>query len=362
MGRRAPYVNDRTYLVYAERDPNGELHDGICTSSRPVEFAGDDLQYLRRYFAGKTKGTIRGRVAASRDTSSLDFALEHGYAKTVDGARIVVRKGVQRWELKSDADGSYEITGLQAGEYSVSARHDDYEAGWAGDSIQVSSRGCSIQNIGLRAKNSVEGRVVDSEGLPVEKIEVRLLSADPKMANVRYSEWADHSGRFIFRWITPGTYRLAVNPDGISPRSPYPPSFYNNAADPELAEKLTIGPQTELSWLNLVLGKKQLTRRIAVQIYWPDRSPVANATIRCAPLGEEDSGQSELGATDQNGEAACEVLADRAYRVRLARLGYNGDPEPREATVAAGEAVARTTLIPSQRDFERRTASPKPSR
>lgn len=251
----APYVNGRTYLVYAERDLNGELKDGMCTSSRDVEISGDDLQYLRRYFTGKTKGTIRGRVAASRDSSSLEFALDHGYAKPVDGARIVVRKGVERWELKSHPDGSYEITGLPAGEYAVNARHEDYETGWAGDSIRISSRGCSIQNIALRARNLVEGSVLDSEGRPVEKIEVSLLSADPKMANAGYSAWTDYSGRFTFRWVTPGVYRLAANPEGISPSSPYPATFYNNASVPGAAEELTIGPRTELSGLNLVLGK-----------------------------------------------------------------------------------------------------------
>ena len=95
---------------------------------------------------------------------------------------------------------------------------------------------------------------------------------------------------------------------------------------------------------------------------WPDGSPVTNATIHCDPLGGDDSVRGELGSADQSGEASCLVFAEQAYRVRLSRLGQNGDPELREAIVSPGQDLARVHFVPGQLDFERHKEATRPDR
>lgn len=318
MCSAAPYFNGRTYLVFTSRDERGKLRDGLCTSSRDVESAKDELEYLRRYFGGQTSTAIRGRIAGNPRSNSIDFAIDHGYAKPVAGARVVAERGARRFEGVSDAEGRYEIAGLEAGVYTITAHHDSYASPKPAYGVTVSEGGCAIHNVGLSSTNFLEGNVFDSEGQPVRNAAVTLLAAETESSKANCSTLTDGSGRFAFNQITPGEYVLAVNPRGMSVRMPYEPRFYDGTADREAATTITITPQSGLFGYVLVLGKRHPTRRIVAQIKRSDGSPASGVGINCtlADAGEnQPSGTS--GTSNEAGEASCTGFADHPYTLSI---------------------------------------------
>jgi hypothetical protein len=59
-----PFRMGESYVVYAYRSPTGQLSTGICTRTRPVANATDDLTYLRSLVAIRPGDLARvaGRV------------------------------------------------------------------------------------------------------------------------------------------------------------------------------------------------------------------------------------------------------------------------------------------------------------
>lgn len=58
------YRKGQRTLVFVGRDQKGHLTDGICTSSRFADDVPTDLAYVRDYFHGLTKPSIRGSISA----------------------------------------------------------------------------------------------------------------------------------------------------------------------------------------------------------------------------------------------------------------------------------------------------------
>src|SRR5580704_16726191 len=75
-------------------------------------------------------------------------------------ARVTVEGRGKLRSATTDSHGRYEISGLVPGSYVVRAAKDGY-AGEGEFKVQVNGRGCAIQNLGLFARNSVKGLVID---------------------------------------------------------------------------------------------------------------------------------------------------------------------------------------------------------
>ena len=84
--------------------------------------------------------------------------------------------------------------------------------------------------------------------------------------------------------------------------------------------------------LDFQIGEPKPTRRIIVEAKWPDGRPVINAGVGCSssPSDLKDSANDfVLRYVDVKGEATCDVLADREYKVDVDRLSWEGSfPAP----------------------------------
>ena len=314
-----PYRKGEQTLVFADDpDEDGNFGDGACTESRFAKDVPDDLAYVRRYFKGQTSPTIWGRVAANERASLVDFVLDAHEGQPLEGARVTVEGRGKLRSATTDSHGRYEISGLVPGSYVVRAAKDGY-AGEGDFEVQVNGRGCAIQNLGLFARNSVKGLVID-----------------------------------------PGSYYLVLSPQGPTPRSPFGARFFGGAESREQAKPIEITPTSVFNGYNINSSKALATRNIRVALTWPNGRPVKWAFVVCA----EDSEWSRSAGVspDGDGVATCHVLAGRAYSIGVRSVGYPPKPlvEARAAVAAAGVEDVEVRFQLSQKDHELHMNEPEP--
>lgn len=137
------FVTGTSYLVYAYRQgTTGRLTTGICTRTRPVAVAEEDLRFLHR-LAGRSPGvTVSGRVVR-RDDGGADRRAGAGVA----GVRLTVEgEGVRR-ELVTDADGRYKLSGLSPGKYKLTlSPPDGMPDGQPEREVQIADGGCAVED------------------------------------------------------------------------------------------------------------------------------------------------------------------------------------------------------------------------
>ena len=103
--------------------------------------------------------------------------------------------------VMTDADGHFELAGLEPGEYRVRAVHDLGE----GQLQEVTAGGDGV-NVILETYGEVHGRVAFENGQPVPRFSVMIARqpvGEPVTAN-------GEGGRWSARWLAPGQYRIAA--------------------------------------------------------------------------------------------------------------------------------------------------------
>jgi hypothetical protein len=300
----SPYFNGEQILVFTGRSANGELTDGMCTASAPVKAYPEELSYTRRYFAGQTTTSIRGRVVSYRARGTL-----------IPNARIVAHGQGREFTATTNNDGHFEIPNLPEGSYTVTAHANGYSLAEPPRPFRLAARSCQELNLNLDPTNSVEGTLSDTAHSPVPNFEVLLRN--PKGKNEYGAEVrTDSLGRFRFPHVEPGTYELYVSPHGREPRSPVAKTVH--------PRPITVTPASKITNIAFTIPKPAPTRNIRVHLTWPDGSPVRSVSVRC-PLTEPNKipeWAQPSGTTNDAGIATCTTLTDRSYTVTFTEAGF----------------------------------------
>jgi protocatechuate 3,4-dioxygenase beta subunit len=134
----------------------------------------------------------------------------------VRGALVRAEKEPQFWGSSpveaTDAEGRFELAGLEPGTYSVVARHADFAPGIV-TGIAVDVEGRADLSIGLTVGAAVTGRLVDSEERPLSgRVAAQELAGQPMARGLiellRTEVGAD--GRFRIERFPPGSYALGI--------------------------------------------------------------------------------------------------------------------------------------------------------
>lgn len=279
------FLRGKSYLIYAHADQKGVLYTGICSRTRPLEEAAEDLTYLRRLPPEGTGARLYGMVGKSFEEG--EAKVEERKIEGIAGIKITVTdsKG-KRHELVTDAEGKYELSGLKPGEYEVKAELpafylQDYTKG----KLKVFDRGCASANFGAIPNGQIVGRIVDAEGQPVKKAKISLLRVDASAPLSRGDEVGfdyvnDEQGKFQIGQVTPGEYLLGINVTGSPDKdSPYPPTFYPGVTSRSEAASIKVGLGEKLDDLVLRLPPRLVERTVQGVVVWPDGNPAAGAEV-----------------------------------------------------------------------------------
>lgn len=276
------FQEGQKYLIYAYKNPQtGQISTGICTRTRLLEKAGEDVEYFHSLATAKSGSTIYGGVF-QRYIRKEDEPYRK--AKPLENILLTFqRDGGEKIEARTDAQGAYRLEGLTPGEYKI--RIDTPAGLWGGSGeqkVKVFDKGCAASSFVVETNTQLSGRILDENSLPVE-MSVQLVPVDQinnrAQKNLQMS-YTDKDGRFSFRSIPNGTYYLGVRLFRIAePFFPYLRTFYPGTTDLQKAQVITINEGQVVENYDFKLPGKLSMRKVEGVVVYPDGSPAPNASI-----------------------------------------------------------------------------------
>ncbi|MDT7604437.1 MAG: hypothetical protein QOF61_2434, partial [Acidobacteriota bacterium] len=167
------FERGKRYLVYAYGDSPKSLGTNICSRTRPLDAAGEDLTFLRGLPRQGGGVRIYGQVVeALQDPSMKNWRTPHPLAGVV-----IKAEGHRNYEAATDAEGKYELTGLEPGKYKVRALLPDYYYSdeYSVREREVNDRGCAEENFFAQNDGRVRGRVLQPDGRGSPKAMVSII-------------------------------------------------------------------------------------------------------------------------------------------------------------------------------------------
>jgi hypothetical protein len=201
-----PFQIGQAYVIYAFEDADGQLETGICSRTRPLEQAAEDLSYFHV-------------MANARATGSLRVSTALPGAPAAVGATIIAESAESRNRSITNAAGDAIFADLPAGDYKIHAESD-------GDlpddpHVRVHARGCA--SVTLFRTLRIVGHVTTADGLPAARIEVQTRSVTDSPVE---GAMTGPDGQYEIRIVRPGQYYLGVNLNRTATRdTPYPRWF-----------------------------------------------------------------------------------------------------------------------------------------
>jgi len=218
------FVAGRRYLVYASKATSGQLVTSICSRTRPLEAAAEDLAYLSTLPQQPPGVRVYGRVTQSRRDPFEAAWINYG---PVENVLINLRGASFSRDVSTDKNGRYEFPGVASGAATLTLiAPTGFDTRYLEREIEIpEDRACSAHNFGLRQIASASGTVIDSSGRPVAGILVDAVAAElaghlpPPYQEPKKT---DDRGRFEFDDLPPGLYVFGIN---LTKPEPPPPGY-----------------------------------------------------------------------------------------------------------------------------------------
>lgn len=279
--------------------------------------------------------TITGRV--------LDEA-----GKPVEGAEVellsdtvlVVGEAGGAFLTISDATGAFSLPFFFPGESRIRARHADLVA-YARVAVLEEEETIDAGDLVLKAGATIEGRVTDTRGLPVEGAEIRaLLDQEGMESRMAFPEMgpppdarSGSDGRFRIADLERSQYILIV----LHPA--YPKALVRGIAAPAT---------------NPIHIELQPSRRLSGRVVGPEGEPVLEARIETVEKTLGSTSFAELGQTNSKGEFQGSGLKPGLLDLQVTAPGYrqtqwrgirvpqDRDPEPVTIVMERGRPIGHS--------------------
>jgi len=219
----------------------------------------------------------------------------------------------------SEKDGSYRLSKLLPGDYTVEARHKSWTLSVSQLPITISWGNVNVPQHLVISGYDIVGRI-DSEGLPVHSVQFKLSDNASGKAKTTQS---DDQGRYRFGNVTCGSYRVVPA---------YGEANSNNfRITPEFIPVDLNGGTFEISKKFHVVG---FSLRGRVTTAWG--LPIYNASVSI-------NHNEQTVHTDRDGEYQLEDLKNGKFRITVSKEHYNFD----ELEIPLTSSTARIQSISS---------------
>ena len=220
----ATFQMGQEYLVFAT-NTNGRLLTTACSGSRLLKQAQEELDYLNAWERGATPSEIVG--FAIPDIRGDEEEWKRAYKSMVGALVRVIGPDGRAIETRVHEKGDFALNVSSAGRYNVSVSVPNWIAKEDRDEVVVPARGCGETAFHMRPNGQVAGRAVHTDGSAAQDVRLKLVPLQEFRETMVTT--TDRTGRFRFRGVLSGSYKLGVNPDDMddpSPKVPYAPTFY----------------------------------------------------------------------------------------------------------------------------------------
>lgn len=268
------------YIVYAHRGPtDGKLSTSICSRTKLLSEAKEDLEYLHGLSSAEPGATIYGQV--KHQTHEIKNG-RIGDGVPLEGITVIIEGHGKRLAVVTDGEGRFRVVGLRPGSYRVKALlPENLDSSSSEADAKVADRGCAAVNITAESNGRVNGRVFDDRGRPAPDVKVGLIGAEVAYVAERgMTVRTDAEGLYQFKRVRPGRYLLGVGLDWyIGPKFPFPRTYFPGVRDPAQATVINLGEGQKLQNYDLHLPPPLAEQTIEGVVVWLDGSPAAEATV-----------------------------------------------------------------------------------
>ena len=332
------------------RRQDGQLHTGICSRTRPIAEAADDLRFIDGLRAAPAGARVSGTITHWERNLAGDAPRKYG---PVADVHIQLRGPGGAREARTDEQGRYEITGIRPGKYELQGFPPAvFSSKYLRSEIDLAdARACAVADFSIHFDGRVSGVARSMSGQPAAGVTLQLIASqrsDPRRPADMITATTDSAGYYELRDVPPGEYIVGVALQRTMERDDvqvYPRTFYPGMADAAGARVITIGEGTRVELDPLQLPAPLERREITGVVVWPDGRPVPSASISLSD-GEASWRQVAVGInTDAEGRFTFTVHDGLSY---IARAHYNfpDDPAHRQAQGMTGPFVVSTATAP----------------
>jgi hypothetical protein len=288
-----PFQTGADYVVYAYKDSEGHLETGICSRTRPLAQAADDVAYFHSMESASATGTLRVQTGFPGRTG-------------IPGVGIVAEQGGSRYRSLTNDAGEALFADLPAGNYKIHAESDGDLPDDPG--VHLGSKGCASLIL-FRALRLV-GRVTKPTGEPAGRIEVQFRSIQDSRGD---GMMTGADGRYEIRIVRPGQYYLGVSLNHTPSRdTPYPRWFYPGTKDPAVATAIDFFGKPETRTYDFTLPDQQPRRTLDGFVVTRDGQPRPRAVVTVL-----DDSQNVIAQAfaDVKGFFSVDVFSGTLYRL-----------------------------------------------
>lgn len=356
------FEQGKRYLVYAFREKHGGVIVSMCSRTRPLSAAPDDLEIIHAQLKQKGQARLFGVVEEFAEPVSKD-GYQTDYVGPMAGLTVKIESLNGRHETLTDNDGRYFVENLKPGQYSVRlvvppthGMRYSFEKSTAVINVTPGSCWAAEVNFGLEVDGQVSGVIYDAEGQPAGKdVQVSIVAYDSARDGIaevkRRSDWTDEQGRYKFDGLLPGRYVVGVAiADVPGDKTPYPPTYYPSARELSQASVITLTTGQKLTGINLNLPPPLEKITITGIVLQADGKPAAGVDVelydrerppRIVPDTEVE--------TDARGRFSIQGFKGRRYSLKASKtetlMGVQAGLESESIELQPEAAPAPVTLI-----------------
>jgi len=290
------------YIIYAYKNSEGRLETGICSRTRPLTQAPEDLAYLRALPQLPPTADVRVSVFDNSSASPRSMPKVRTTISGPDGLR----------EALTDNRGKATFAALPPGEYTLQWASDGYKSG--NRKVQLHAKGCAEVPVYMMLDRRVLGRVLTRAGLPAAKVMIEMVPVQPG-PNGSHIEQATSAadGLYEFEYARTGDFYLGVNLDRPASRDmPYGQWYFPGTADAGGATIVHLPATPGVQTFDLILPEPQKDRIIEGVVVWPDGRP---ARARLTLQDPRWSGYASHGGSDGDGHFLLHSFDGTLYRL-----------------------------------------------
>jgi hypothetical protein len=290
---------------------------------------------------------VPGRVYGRVVRYDVDRTREFTPLERIPSIRVALERPGGRVIATSDKWGRFQFADVPPGEYPLAVDAARGLTLWRPESVTLpDAEACVNTEIVLWPAGTVSGRVQTADGKPAVGIGVRLVPdgrAPSLLAqHVDLFDGTGPDGRFAFEGLSPGTYVLSINPEGIEAtgRQPYPPAWFGGT-DRASATRIRVAEGSAIALDRpFVLPPLLATRTFTVAVTCRDGSVPAAVMTRAMARGAYFA---EFDQMDNGPVHTLKLVRDQAYTL-LVSIFIPADPDRRPGGKRREEQLPPTPL------------------
>ena len=332
----AVYKEGERWLLYAYYNKETKSwRIAACDRSTRIENAAVDLLYLQ----GLPKSASTTRLSGVLERFEEDPVKGFSSLKII-GAKVKITGEGKDYEVYTDKNGVFDISGLPPGKYAVEPEipvglkvRFPIHYGTVDLSDQkklrlvLKEKSCAQVTFVLSSNNRIAGTLFGADGRVLPNVCLNLTPKDKPARSNWVFDCTDNEGRYELKEIPPGEYLMVLNSEGkISSNAPFPTAYFPGVFEKDKATILTIVESTNLEDYDIHIPSQENRKTLRGVLQYSDGKPVAGKFVEFKADEVKPGLDGEVHtSTDDQGRFTLTVLEGLKGNLRGYMYTYEGE-------------------------------------